>query len=235
MSDPLDRAVDAQIDAYRPSTVPPFPAIEARKRGRDRRRLVVGGGVLSALAAVGAVAVVPALTGGGDRVVPAAGGSNAARVTFEVSYAAGAEAHGDDDVAALRRCTGYPGGSRDLQKQSDPPVEAVSVIGGPTAISDFRLCLEELPNTRVAQTGSVPLDRLVVIRLDYRTPVARPQDDPALLECLDGPVAAAPQFRFRQPPIAVLLAGGTDQEVAEVERCLTAVPDIDVTVRDAQT
>jgi hypothetical protein len=66
MSDDLDRAVDARIDAYRPAALPPFSAIEARKRGRDRRRAVVAGAALSAVALAGAAVVVPSFAGGGD-------------------------------------------------------------------------------------------------------------------------------------------------------------------------
>lgn len=62
MSDPLDRAVDAQIDAYRPDRVPPFEAIEGRKRSRDMRR---GGAALAATAlAVAGVAFVPSVLAG---------------------------------------------------------------------------------------------------------------------------------------------------------------------------
>jgi len=70
MSDPLDRAVDAQFDAHRPDTVPPFAVIEGRKRGRDRRRAAVAGAALSAAALAGAAVVVPSLAGDGDRLTP---------------------------------------------------------------------------------------------------------------------------------------------------------------------
>lgn len=73
MSDPLDRAVDARIDAYRPGTAPPFEAIEARKRGRDRRRLVIGGAVLSVTAIAVAVAVGTGLAAGLDQLDSVAG------------------------------------------------------------------------------------------------------------------------------------------------------------------
>ncbi len=73
MSDPVDRAVDARIDAYRPDTVPPYSAIEGRKRSRDRRRnmLTVAAPVLAA------VLVAPvawtAVTSGGDELVQQTG------------------------------------------------------------------------------------------------------------------------------------------------------------------
>lgn len=232
MSD-FDQTLSRYLGEEDDRPVPPIAVVRQRKRARDRRRLAASGGVLGVSALVGAFVVAPGLTGGGDRVVTAVGsGSGAARVQFEVSYTGGSEAHGEDDEAALRSCTAYPGGSLDLTMRSDPPIEAVSVIGRPAAVERFRRCLENLPDARVMQAGSDPLDRLVAITLDYRTPVERPQDDLALLACLDGPVATAPSFRYRQPPLAVLLAGGTDTEVAEVERCLSALPDVEVTVQE---
>jgi RNA polymerase sigma-70 factor (ECF subfamily) len=65
MTDPVDRAVDASIDAHRPAVVPPFEAVEARKRSRDRRR-GAGAAMLSA-AAVVAVAVLSGARFGTDR------------------------------------------------------------------------------------------------------------------------------------------------------------------------
>lgn len=70
MSDDLDRAVDARIASYRPDALPPFSAIEARKRSRDRRRTAVGASALSVVALAGVSFVVPVLTGNGDRLTP---------------------------------------------------------------------------------------------------------------------------------------------------------------------
>lgn len=94
MSEPLDRAVDARLAAYRPDTVPPFTAIEARKRGRDRRRIALAASALSVAALAGAGIVIPALSNGGDRLTPGA--------------VAGADARTD---ALARQCV--PGPFRD--------------------------------------------------------------------------------------------------------------------------
>ena len=68
MSD-LDRAVQAEIDAWAPRTPPPgFDALAGRKRARDRRRLATGGAALSAVAIVGAAALAPSLGGGRDEL-----------------------------------------------------------------------------------------------------------------------------------------------------------------------
>lgn len=75
MSDDLDRAVDARIDAYRPEALPPFSVIEGRKRGRDRRRAAVAGVALSAVAFAGAAFAVPSLVGAGDRLTSGVAGA----------------------------------------------------------------------------------------------------------------------------------------------------------------
>lgn len=50
MSD-LRRAVQEEIDAHHASTVPPFAAIQRRKQARDRRHVVAGAALLSAIIA----------------------------------------------------------------------------------------------------------------------------------------------------------------------------------------
>lgn len=66
MSD-LHRAVQDEIASFTPPVAPPFAAITARRRARDRRRLAAGGVALGAVALL-AVAV-PSLSGtGGDRL-----------------------------------------------------------------------------------------------------------------------------------------------------------------------
>lgn len=54
MSD-LHRAVEAELDAHRPDTVPPFSVVRARKRRRGQRRITVA--VLLSVVAVAGVAV----------------------------------------------------------------------------------------------------------------------------------------------------------------------------------
>lgn len=111
MSDELDRAIDAQIDAFRPEILPPFTAIEARSRGRDRRRMAVGNGAFTVVALAGAVLVVPALSGGGDRLTPGGPAEAVARTVLAVRYSEGTAVEGRSDGAdaALVRCLELPG------------------------------------------------------------------------------------------------------------------------------
>lgn len=164
MPDDLDRAVDAQIDAYRPATVPPFSAIEGRKRARDRRRMAVGAGALSVAALAGAGLLIPSLTGGGDRLTPG-GPSEATAVTrFAVQYATSSPAEGRSDGAdaALTRCLGLPGARGTAgAKLSDPIVWVVTVDGTPAQTTAVRDCLAALPDAKVqtvpsAETETVP-------------------------------------------------------------------------------
>lgn len=74
MSDALDRAVDAQLDAYRPTGTPPFAVIEARKRSRDRRRYVVAGAALSVVALAGVAFAAGTQDGAPDTARSVAGG-----------------------------------------------------------------------------------------------------------------------------------------------------------------
>jgi hypothetical protein len=152
MSDALDRAVDAQIDAHRPGSVPPFEAIEARKRGRDRRRMAVGTGALSVVALAGAGMVVPALDGGGDRLTPGEPSQAAAVTRFAVQYATSSAAEGRSDGAdaALARCLELPGARGTAgAKLSDPIVWVVTVDGTPEQTTAVRDCLAALPDAKV--------------------------------------------------------------------------------------
>lgn len=67
MSD-LHRAVEDEIDAFRPDRTPPFAGLLARRRARDRRRTATGAAALSAVAVIGIVFVPSALSGGEDRL-----------------------------------------------------------------------------------------------------------------------------------------------------------------------
>jgi hypothetical protein len=153
MSDALDRAVDAQIDAYRPATVPPFSAIEARKQGRDRLRVALGAGALSVVGLAAAVVIVPSLGAGGDRLTPGEAHSGTARTAFAVQYTPTA-----DDTAdpTLGRCLELPGahGTASLEP-GDPPTWIVGVEGTDEQAADVRDCLEGLRNATVR---TVPAD-----------------------------------------------------------------------------
>lgn len=59
LPDDLDRAVDARLEAYRPGAQPPFEAIEERKRGKDRRRLLAAAASVAIVAVATAALAVP--------------------------------------------------------------------------------------------------------------------------------------------------------------------------------
>lgn len=157
--DDLDRAVDARIDAYRPETIPPFEAIESRKRTRDRRRMAVGAGALSVVALAAAGVVVPALSDGGDRLTPG-GPPEAVSITrFAVQYADGSAVEGRSDGAdaALARCLELPG-ARDRAgvKLSDPIIWVVTVEGTQAQTDAVRDCLASLDEATVQAVPTSP-------------------------------------------------------------------------------
>ena len=161
MSDPLDRAVDAQIDAFRPDTVPPFAAIETRKRARDRRRNSRAA-VLSALSVVGVVGVVfagPSLTGGGgDRVTgPQLAGPAATPTTtvddkattrYGLSYVDPGAYDADRDEPPVTACLALPGTSEVGVEKSSPPGYSVLLTGSERA-AVFERCAAALDNVAV--------------------------------------------------------------------------------------
>lgn len=119
MSDDLDCAVDARIDAYRPAALPPFSAIEARKRGRDRRRAAVAGAALSAVALAGAVAV-PSLAGGGDRLTLG--------IRTEMTESSGAIEPPSTTAGTLRALTGRLGANEVEHGSIEEQAAAASVV-----------------------------------------------------------------------------------------------------------
>ncbi len=157
MSDPIDRAVDAQIDAFRPHKVPPFAAIEARKRGRDRRRMAVGAGALSIVGVLGVVFAGPSLTGGGDRLTgpPVAGPAATPTATVDdrvTRYGLSYVDLGAYDVARdeplMKACLALPGTSEVSVSESLPPGYSVLLTGTERAAA-FEQCAADLDNVAV--------------------------------------------------------------------------------------
>lgn len=135
MSDPLDRAVDARIDAYRPDALPPFEAIEARKRGRDRRRTATGAAALSVVAVAGIVFVPSLLSGGQDRLPsfanPNPNSTQAAAQELADRLCADAARQYDGEVAAAYAIT--------VQDVRDYFPDSNGVGGDPSAGPDSRV------------------------------------------------------------------------------------------------
>lgn len=164
MSDPLARAVDAQIDAFRPDKVPPFAAIETRKRRRDRRRMAVGAGVLSVVGVVGVVFAGPSLTGGGDRLTgpPVAGPAATPTVTVDdrttrygLSYVDPGAYDVGRDEPLMKVCLALPGTSEVSVEQSLPPGYFVLLTGTEQAKA-FERCAADLDNVTVRNLDATP-------------------------------------------------------------------------------
>lgn len=147
MSDALDRAVDARIDAYRPDTVPPFSTIEARRHGRSRPGVAIGAAALSVVGLATAVVVVASLDAEGDRLTPGEVAPMTGRTTFAVEYTPTAE---DAANPSLGRCLELPGAHEIASLEAgDPPRWIVGFEGTDEQAADVRDCLERLRNATV--------------------------------------------------------------------------------------
>ncbi|MBC7677784.1 MAG: hypothetical protein H7233_02175 [Pseudorhodobacter sp.] len=168
--DPLDRAVDARIEAFRPDMLPPFSAIEGRKRRRDRRRLALAGGVLPLVVAGLAFAVVPQPDGGGsERLAPdrdqrgfaakdnpdcaytdlsgtsCAGAGPVQRYAVHYDLAA-TDSDPDYREPEIKACLALPGVTEVGAFTSSPPARTVDVAG-PQA--EFLSCTGAIPGLKV--------------------------------------------------------------------------------------
>jgi DNA-directed RNA polymerase specialized sigma24 family protein len=226
MSDALDRAVDAQVDAYRPGSVPPFEAIEARKRGRDRRRMAVGTGALSVVALAGAGLVVPALNGGGDRLTPSDPPQAVAVTRFAVTYTPTAA---DVTDPSLGRCLKLPGAQdHAVIEQSDPTTWLVTVDGTPEQTTAVRDCLAALPDAKVETVPDAKTtdgqDRTFRVSSDGTADAAAYTAE--VQKCLALPGVTGSSVQESYPATYEMLAAG--EAARTLADCLAAVPGAEV-------
>ena len=184
MSD-LHLAVQDELDAHRPSLVPPFAAVRARKRSRDRRRLATGGAALSAVA-LSAAALVPSMLGGGQDRLPAVASSPAPT----------APASGEDVDALAERCLkgwtavpvpGYVGMTKDeaFPPNADYTTRPLAADG---ACSDWRLVADGFPYLVLQDNRVVWAGRLTAPPEGSADAVPAPPQDPAGAEvCKESP------------------------------------------------
>jgi hypothetical protein len=157
----LHRAVQAEIDAFRPDVTPPLTVIRDRKRARDRRRYGASALALSVLAAAGAVVASGAGAGVPDRLPSFAdpeersAAGEQVRRTFDITYRDAAGYEQDRDAPRIERCFALPGSGGVAVRDSVPPQYAVTVTGE-AEITGFRNCLGTLSNVRAVETGGGP-------------------------------------------------------------------------------
>lgn len=145
MSD-LHDAVQDELAAHRPDRVPPFAAIRARKRSRDRRRLATGGAALSAVAVAAAAVLAPSFPGGGPDRLPSYAGPADGTTTTTINVRVSTTKDGDQ--AAVEECVGGPVGV----KLSSPPVYAAALTATPEQTQAAVECLRRLPNVTSVET-----------------------------------------------------------------------------------
>lgn len=233
MSD-LDRAVDARVEAYTPHSAPPFAAVAARKRSRERRNLALAGGLLSAAAVATAVLVPPLLTD--DTLVDpgtlAYGGARSvSRTTFQLEY----EELGASERSplapdpALRQCLDLPG-ARDqgLPAPHAPSTWRLTAEGTPTQLHDVRSCLQALDSVTVSEVPEVNVTPPV--QLTFRVSATGPADAAAYTEgveaCLRLPGVIGSSVQESYPAVYEIRAG--EDAAGALQECLAAVPSATV-------
>jgi hypothetical protein len=156
MTDALDRAVDARVDAYRPDKVPPFEVVQARKRARERRRGAAA--AATAALAVAGIAFVPSALGSRDdgrNAPPSVANRDDGTAVFGYHVkATDARAFRDAGLqaqAALDRCFAMPGLSEGLVLFSFPAQYTGRVTGSDEAEA-FEACVDAVPGTDATLT-----------------------------------------------------------------------------------
>lgn len=238
MTDDLDRAVDAQINAYRPDLIPPFSAMEGRKRARDRRRIAVGAGALSVIALVGGSLLVPSLTGGGDRLTPSQGGpaltytaqtgtdpqtgEPTRRYTLPTTLARTAE-------SGLVPCRGLDGVTT-MQLSSDPP-QNIAIVTGSRQIEAFEACVAAVPGLRIPElaetTDGDAIDAnapAVTFRVSSNGAADPAAYTAAVDKCLGLAGVAGSSVQESYPATYELRAAASDADADALRRCLNGVP-----------
>lgn len=211
----LHDAVQDELAAHRPDGVPPFAAVRARKRSRDRRRLATGGAAVSVVA-VGVLAVLaPSLAGGGaDRLPAYAGGT--ATTTISVTFADHRMPYpGDADVRAVQGCVGDLGRA---DHASEPVIGSGQVVTATVSASPERReavidCLRGLEFVTSVQTQKATVEPPSVVM-----PV--PVDPPGATVCPDSAAVGGcrPLGAEQARDVAGALARATRHEPADA-RC----------------
>jgi hypothetical protein len=154
----LHRAVEAEIDAFRPGAIPPVAFIKCRKRARDRRRYALSGAALSLLAVAAVVLAANTLAGDGGRLPSYADPSGdpapgePAPLSFHITYRDDAAYSQDRDKPQIDRCFALPGVGRVDAAYSMPPQYTVTVRGE-AEVTGFRNCLGTLGNVNAQEAG----------------------------------------------------------------------------------
>ena len=225
------RAVEAELDAYRPAATPPFALVRARRRARGRRR--TGGAVaVSALAAVG-VALLPSVLGsgqGGPVTSRQAAGPEPTAAQDGVRY--GYAVSTRDAGRELERCLSLPGVLQGLTLTTSTPVRTGQIAGSGNADA-FQACVEDIASvvhvtvTRFADT--LP-GRPVSFSISYAGPASYDgrRDDAVLRSCLDLPGVPEPVDPFFTHPPTYAVTVAEPEHVDAFRACLAGIGGISV-------
>lgn len=171
MSD-LHRAVEAEIDAFRPNRIPPFSLLLHRRRARDRRIRMAGVAAMSAVAVAGVVFLPFTLAGGSDRVeqntsqAPTAPGGTTERGTvlkpthYRLQYAEfdqaafKAQARAAQ-MRAVSACFALKGVATPITRYNTQIMFAT--VTGSTEVRSFERCIQQIEGVTLTVRPDVPV------------------------------------------------------------------------------
>jgi hypothetical protein len=148
----LHRAVQAEIDAHTPTSVPPFSAVRDRKRRRDRRNVVAAGAALAVVGLVVGFGLVPELGGDDARDSVIADGPDSGKpvaVRYAVTWRDRGAYEGVASDRKVQGCARLPGARPDGSTQSVPPQISVLFSGTADEQGRLRACLEAVDGASV--------------------------------------------------------------------------------------
>ncbi len=232
MSD-LHRAVEAELDAHRPTLTPPFAAIRARKRARDQRR-AAGAAALSVVAVLGVAFLPSALRPAperADRTTTVAGPTadheqDQTHFRYGVDWVGQRAAYSKDVDLALHRDCFVLGGSAVTARTSLPPRYSGTVTSRVNAEALRRCVAQNAPGANF--TLKLMQDGPQTFFIRYRDLAAfdPARDTPLIEECLSLAGIRESKAAGRPPVYAVTAAGAEQADV--LSACLATLKNVTV-------
>ncbi len=233
MSD-LHRAVEAELDAHRPTLTPPFEAIRARKRARDQRR-AAGAAALSVVAVLGVAFLPSSLRPAhepANRTTTVAGPTadqeqDQTHFRYGVNWTGQRAAYSEDVDSALHRdCFALGGVTTGPARLSLPPRYSGTVTSRVNAEALRRCVAANAPGANFTLTPMQDAPHSFLIR--YKDPAAfnPTRDNPLMEKCLNLAGISDPKTTSR-PPVYNVTAAGAKQADA-LSACLARLKNVTV-------
>lgn len=238
MSD-LHRAVEGEIDAFRPDETPPFAALLDRHRSQHRRRKVLAVAAPAIVAVLVAPVAWTAATSGGDQLVQQAGPSpypdapESEPTYYTITYS-DAETY-DEHIEAVGACVVLPGTSGVYTTFSLPPVTTGVTVTGAEENRDFRACFRPLSGvTLVAETTGEAVGQPTRYAITFQDASTFSRHERAIQACMGLPGASRITADGFVAPDATVAVTGADENAA-FRDCMSSLDGVILQERSLAT